>query len=90
MANWKNFDALDSYEKLLKLKDKVDLTEVMAGEAGERRVSKYCVPMSSGLCFSYAAKQVDDTVLDALSALAEEAQLVDKYEELLRGEGPQG
>ena len=41
--------------------------------------------MASGLSFNYAAKQVDDEVLDVLAELADEHQLVDKFEELYNG-----
>jgi glucose-6-phosphate isomerase len=57
----------------------------MAGENGAERVAKYTAPMAEGLSFNYAAKQVDDTVLTALTQLAEEAQLAEKFEELYNG-----
>ena len=41
--------------------------------------------MAEGLSFNYAAKQVDDTALTALTELAEEAQLAEKFEELYNG-----
>ena len=74
MVNWKNLDALASYEALGKV-EKVDLVKVMTGENGAERVAKYSVPMAEGLAFNYAAKAVDDTVLAALADLAKEAQL---------------
>ena len=55
------------------------------GEAGAGRVAKYCVPMAGGLVYNYAAKAVDDDVLAVLCALAEEAQLAEKYQALLEG-----
>ena len=42
--------------------------------------------MTEGLDYNYAAKEVDDTVIDALAKLADEAQLVDKFEALYNGE----
>ena len=42
--------------------------------------------MGEGLVYNYAAKQVDDNVLDALAKLAEETQLVEKFEALYNGE----
>ncbi len=86
MISWKNFSELKTYEKLLALKGSVTLKEVMAGEQGAARVAKYQVPMSSGLKYSYAAKEVDDNVLSVLAELAEEAQLIEKYKALLEGE----
>ena len=85
MATWNNFDTLASYEKLAGLKNHVDIKEAMAGENGAERVAKYTAPMAEGLSFNYAAKQVDDTVLTALTELAEEAQLAEKFEELYNG-----
>ena len=85
MATWNNFDTLASYEKLAGLKNHVDIKEAMAGESGAERVAKYTTPMAEGLSFNYAAKQVDDTVLAALTELAEEAQLAEKFEELYNG-----
>ena len=86
MINWKNSDELKSFNDLFALKDQVKLAEVMEGANGAERVKKYSVPMSSGLSYNYAAKQVDDTVLAALSKFAEEAQLTEKFEALYNGE----
>ena len=82
MVTWNNLDTLTSYAKLKDLKDHVDIKEAMAGENGAKRVAEYSAPMASGLSFNYAAKQVDDEVLDVLAELADEHQLVDKFEEL--------
>ena len=86
MIRWNNLDTLASYEKLQALKGHVDLAEAMAGEKGAARVAEYTVPMACGLSYHYAAKAVDDEVLEALAALAEEAQLTEKYRALLEGE----
>ena len=86
MADWKNFDELQSYKKLQGLKNQVELKEVMSGASGAKRVADYCVPMSNGMVYNYASKQVDDTVIDALAELAAEAQLTDKYAALYNGE----
>ena len=72
--NWKNLDATESFE-LLKAHDRVDLSTAMAGESGAKRVAEYRIPMGCGLVYSYAAKQVDDEILDILQALADEQQL---------------
>ena len=86
MISWKNLDTLAAYKQLSGMKDKVNLPQAMAGEAGAARVAKYCVPMAGGLVYNYAAKAVDDEVLAALRALADEAQLAEKYQALLEGE----
>ena len=85
MVNWNNLDTLKSYDALKNV-TRVDLCSVMSGESGAKRVTKYSVPMAAGLSFNYAAKEVDDTILSALSDLAKEAQLSEKYEALLNGE----
>ena len=86
MVSWKNLDTLSVYDKLLALKGKVNIAEAMAGEKGAERVAKYSAPMAGGLQYNYAAKAVDDEVLDVLAELAEEAQLTDKYAALYNGE----
>ena len=57
----------------------------MSGENGANRVKNYSVPMAEGLSYNYAAKEVDDALLEKLAAFAEEAQLVEKFEELYNG-----
>ena len=86
MVAWVDFDKLESYKKLSSMTKKVDLTEVMAGEEGAARVAEYCMPMSSGLVYNYAAKQVDGEVLAAFGYPAEEAQLSEKFAALYNGE----
>ena len=46
MISWKNTDELASFKKLGSLGHAVKLTEVMAGEAGAKRVHDYSVPMA--------------------------------------------
>ena len=85
MISWSNLDTIKAYEELGKV-SKVNLAEVMSGENGASRVKNYSVPMAAGMAYNYAAKQVDDEVLEALAKLAEETQLVEKYEALYSGE----
>ena len=85
MISWKNFDELNAYGKLSSAK-KVDLTQAMAGSNGAKRVAEYCVPMSNGLVYNFASKQVDDELLGTLSELAQEAQLTEKFAALYNGE----
>ncbi len=86
MVNWNNLDTLTSYKELAATAGSVDLTKVMSGEEGAKRVMSYSVPMAEGLAFNYAAKSVDDNVLAKLAALADEAQLADKFAALYNGE----
>ena len=85
MVNWNNLDTLKSFDELKKV-SKVDLVSAMSGESGAKRVKEYSVPMAAGMSFNYAAKEVDDNILSALSELAKEAQLSEKYEALYNGE----
>ena len=66
MTNWKNLDTLDSYKALKACKGSVDLTTVTAGESGADRAKNYSVPMAEKLTYNFAAKEVDDTVLQPL------------------------
>ena len=84
MTQWKNLDTLASFGELAKVQ-KVNLVEAMSGQNGADRVKKYSVPMAEGLTYNYAAKQVDDQVIDALEKLAAEAELSDKFAELYNG-----
>ncbi|MCI6887736.1 MAG: glucose-6-phosphate isomerase [Lachnospiraceae bacterium] len=84
MITWNNLDTLASFQDLKEVKT-VDLKDVMSGENGAERVKKYSVPMAEGMAYNYAAKKVDDQVLEALAKLAEEAQLAEKFETLYNG-----
>ena len=81
MINWKNLDALKTYGELSEVNE-VKLADVMSAD----RVKEYSVPMAEGLTYNYAAKQVDDKVLDVLAKLAKEAQLSEKFKALYEGE----
>ena len=85
MVEWKNLDELNAYKEL-EACEKVDLKTVMSGENGAERVKTYTAPMAEGLTYNYAAKAVDEKVLEAIKKLAEEAQLSEKFEALYNGE----
>ena len=85
MINWKNFDSLASYQEMKDV-ERVNLAEAIRGENEGRACKELHVPMAAGLAYNYAAKQVDEKVLAVLSKLAEEAQLIEKYETLYNGE----
>ena len=85
MANWKNLDQLDAYQALVSDTSRVDLCAVLTGEQGGQRVKDYNLPMACGLSYNYAAKQVDDSLLEKLANLAKEAQLTEKFAELYNG-----
>ena len=81
MISWNNLDTLKSFDELSKAK-KVAVKDVLTAD----RVKKYDMPMAEGMKFNYAAKAVDDTILDLMQKLADEAQLSEKYEALYNGE----
>ncbi len=85
MADWKNLDTLESF-KALGAKAKVSLKDEMSGASGAERVKKYTMPMAAGLTYNYAAKAVNDDIIDGLAKLADEAQLAEKFEALFNGE----
>ena len=86
MVAWKNLDALESWKALAESAEKVDLRKELAGEAGAERVREYAASMGGGLKYYYGAKQVDESILQRLSRVAEEAQLPEKYQALYEGE----
>lgn len=63
MVAWRNLDQLDAFHALQALEDQVVLKEVMLGDSGKERVEKYQVPMAEGLVYNFAAKKVNDRVL---------------------------
>ena len=85
MVNWKNMDTLAAYRELQNT-ERLDLAAAMSGENGAERVKAYTVPMGEGLDFNYGARPVDDKILEVLAKLADEAQLIEKYEALYNGE----
>ncbi|MCR4868794.1 MAG: glucose-6-phosphate isomerase [Lachnospiraceae bacterium] len=85
MTQWKNLDTLASYKKLAETKA-VDLKAEMSGAAGEKRVKSYTIPMAAGFQYNYAAKAVNEDVLNALVELAKEAELSEKFAALYNGE----
>ena len=86
MINWNDLDTLKAYKDMVANPANVSLKQVLAGEDGARRVQEYTVPMAAGMAWHYAAKKVDETVLAQLKALAEEAQLAEKFAALYNGE----
>ena len=82
---WENLTLLDSYKKLQDAAV-VDVKAAMAGASGAKRVKEYCVPMSNGMVYNFAAKQVDDDILAILQEFADEAELTEKYAALYNGE----
>ena len=81
MITWRNLDTLDSWKKLEQAGKKVNLPEVLAGEAGAERVKSFAVKMGGGLTYYYGAKQVDEE----MDRLWENGQWDEKKLQELRG-----
>ncbi len=84
--SWNNLTSLESFKKLTALNKPISLANALSGENGAKRVATSSVPMGAGLCYNYAAKQVDEKVLSIFSELTKEAQLLEKFESLYNGE----
>ena len=83
--NYNDFDKAAAYKRLLELAPRgkgFDFGALLGAE----RVRKAVVPLAAGLSYSWAAKAVDDPVLGALQALADEQELTGKYRALVEGE----
>ena len=85
MINWANADTLSSWKKLMSLKGMVSVADELSSSSAVDRIAKYSIPMGGNLTYNYAAKQVNEQILKTLADLAEEAQLVEKYQDLLNG-----
>ena len=85
MISWSNADSLSSWKKLQSLKGMVSVADELSGSGAADRIAKYSIPMGGALTYNFAAKQVNEQILKTLAELAEEQQLVEKYQELLDG-----
>jgi glucose-6-phosphate isomerase len=81
---YKNFDETASFAALKKLAEgfSFDFRKTLDVE----RIREMQVPMAGGLRYVYAAKAVDQAVLEALEKLASEQALLDKFHAILDGE----
>ncbi|MBI9104558.1 MAG: glucose-6-phosphate isomerase [Spirochaetales bacterium] len=83
--NYSNLDQAKAFSKLETMvadKKVPTLKSLLSSE----RVTSCSLPAGGGLTYNFAAKQADDEILKTLYALADEQQVLDKYEELLNGE----
>jgi glucose-6-phosphate isomerase len=84
--NYNDLDKTAAYKKLRSLADlnggkNFDFASVLTGE----RVVSSTLPMGGGLEFNWAARPVDEAVLEALQALSDEQELIAKYRALADG-----
>jgi glucose-6-phosphate isomerase len=82
--NYTDLDKTAAYGKLSALAKtwKFDFASKLDAD----RVKQCVAPMAGGLSYSWAAKSVDDQVLKLLQTLADEQELIGKYQALLDGE----
>lgn len=79
---YENLDTLSSFKELKEAKCEVILKNVLTGD----RIKNYSIPLGGGLTYNYAAKAVNDEIIDILQKIADEQQLNSKYHEVLNGE----
>lgn len=76
-----DLNSLRAYERL-SMRPPVSLKDILT----PTRVDSCKIPAGGGLTYSYAAMPVDSDMMDILQALADEQQLIEKYQAVLRGE----
>jgi len=80
MPTFKNLTATTAYAALKQTKP-FDVTNLTTA-----RIAGMQIPIAADLTYSYAATPVDDTVIGALADLAEEQELIQKYQLIAEGE----
>lgn len=81
--NWNNLDKLSSFKRLKNI-EKVCLRKEL--KDFPCRIKEYECPISSFLKYNYATKQVNSEILNCLQDIADEQELIPKYQALLKGE----
>ena len=81
MITYRNLDTCLSYKKLAAL-PRASVGALLTPD----RIARCAISMPEGFSYSYAAAPVDEQILDALQALADEQQLIEKYKALASGE----
>src|SRR5574344_2409191 len=84
--SWENLNKIEGFKKLQTLKGAVSVAKYLTGAAGAKRVAEYSIPMSNGLTYNYAAKQVNKQILSVFKSLVKEDQLLEKFAALYNGE----
>ena len=83
---WNNLDTLESFKKLQSLGGSVSVKEELSGSNGAERVGKFNIKMGGGLSYNYAAKAVDEKIIEVFKQLVKEDQLLEKYKSLYEGD----
>ncbi len=79
---YKNLDSTAAFQKLRELQKPKKLKELL----NPARVEKFDIAAGAALRYNYAAKQVDESTLDLLQELADEQQIIGKFQQLYNGE----
>jgi glucose-6-phosphate isomerase len=83
--NFNNLDTVSAFKKLLSLAPEgknFDFRKMLDG----KRVEACKTAMAGGLHYSWAAKPVNDGILESFQALSDEMELIAKYKMILDGE----
>ena len=81
MTEYRNLDTAEAFSKLKGLRP-YDIKNGLDG----KRIRESTIAEAGSLSYNYAAMPVDGKIIDALQALADEQQLIEKYKALLSGE----
>ncbi len=80
--SYKNLDKTAAYARLRGIDARgISFKTLLTAE----RIAKCSIPAGGGLTYNYAAKKVTDEVLAGLQQLADEQQLIAKFEDLYNG-----
>ncbi|MBN2510736.1 MAG: glucose-6-phosphate isomerase [Spirochaetales bacterium] len=79
---YENLSLLKSYKSLAETQKPGKIGSLLCPE----RIQDFSCPAGAGLVYNYAAKEADNTVLDKLQALADDAGVIAKYKALVNGE----
>lgn len=78
---YQNLDTIGSYAKLVSA-EKLDLTERLTPD----RINRFETTIAGALRYNYAAKQVSESTIAHLQSIADEQQLIAKYQAIASGE----
>jgi glucose-6-phosphate isomerase len=85
--NYHNLSSLPTYKAFKTAASKpFSFDTVLKGDRVTRYQSTYNLPSNEFLTYNYGAKEVTDQDLELLQTLATEAQLIEKYHAILKGE----
>ncbi|MFP4383292.1 MAG: glucose-6-phosphate isomerase [Spirochaetia bacterium] len=78
---FQNLDQCKAYREMAEKRQFIDLSAVLT----PKRIKEYSIPLASGLRYNYSAKQADESIIRDLESLAEEQQVLEKFQMVLDG-----